>query len=128
MGGNLVLLHFAALTGILPSLRGSILFLEEVNEAPYRIDGLLVGLRDSGALVGVKGAVLGGFTNCVPQPGHRELPLEVVLTDHLSPLSIPVLRGLPAGHGMRNAPFPLGAKATLTPRRGILEFDEGLVS
>ncbi len=128
MGGNLVLLHYAALTGLLPSLRGSVLFLEEVNEAPYRVDGLLASLRFSGALAGVRGAVLGGFTNCVPQKGHRELSLPAVLRDHLSPLAIPVLRGLPAGHGGRNMPFPLGAKATLDPSRGTLEFEEGLVS
>jgi len=128
MGGNLVLLHYAALTGLLPSLRGSILFLEDVNEAPYRVDGLLASLRHSGALAGVRGAVLGGFTNCLPLKGRHELPLQTVLHDHLSPLAVPILGGLPAGHGGRNMPFPLGAKATLTPSRGTLEFEEGLVS
>jgi muramoyltetrapeptide carboxypeptidase len=127
-GGNLVLLHYAALTGLLPSLRGSVLFMEEVNEAPYRVDGLLASLRLSGALAGVAAAVLGGFTNCVPQRGHRELPLSTVLQEHLAPLAIPVVRGLSAGHGARNMPFPLGAMATLDPSRGTLVFGEGLVS
>ena len=128
MGGNLVLLHYAALGGLLPPLRGSILFLEEVNEAPYRVDGHLASLRHSGVFAGVRGVVLGGFTNCVPQKGHRELPLEAVLRDHLVPLRVPVARGLPAGHGLRNIPFPLGARATLSPSRGTLDFEEGLVS
>lgn len=128
MGGNLVLLHYAALGGILPSLRGSLLFLEEVNEAPYRVDGLLMSLRLSGALRGVRGVALGDFTNCVPQKGHRELPLREVLRDHLSPLGVPVVKGITAGHGLRNIPFPLGARATLRPSQGVVEFEEGLVS
>jgi muramoyltetrapeptide carboxypeptidase len=127
-GGNLFLVHYAAMTGHLPSLRGGLLFLEEVNEPPYRVDGLLASLRFSGALDGLRGIVLGGFTNCVPQKGHRELPLRTVLRDHLGPLGIPVRRGALAGHGLRNIPFPLGARATLDPRHGSLIFEEGLVS
>jgi muramoyltetrapeptide carboxypeptidase len=128
VGGNLVLVHYAAMAGLLPPLRGCLLFLEEVNEAPYRVDGLLTSLLHAGALRGVRGVVLGGFTNCVPQKGHKELPLWTVLEDHLAPLGIPVLRGAPAGHGGRNVPFPLGARATLDPRARSLVFDEGLVS
>lgn len=128
VGGNLVLVHFAAMTGLLPTLRGKILFLEEVNEAPYRVDGLLASLRYSGALDGVRGVALGGFTNCVPLKGHRELPLIQVFRDHLGPLGVPVRRGIRAGHGARNIPFPLGARATLDPRAKALVFEEGLVS
>ncbi|HSQ60112.1 MAG TPA: LD-carboxypeptidase [Acidobacteriota bacterium] len=127
-GGNLVLVHYAAMTGLLPSLRGAILFLEEVNEAPYRVDGLLAALRFGGYLDGLRGVVLGGFTNCVPQKGHRELPLRDVLRDHLGSLGVPILAGMPAGHGSRNAPFPLGARATLDPRGRTLTFDDPLVS
>jgi muramoyltetrapeptide carboxypeptidase len=128
LGGNLVLVHFAAMAGLLPSLLGRLLFLEEVNEAPYRIDGLLVSLIQAGHLRGLRGIALGGFTNCVPQKGHKELPLETVLKDHLAPFGVPVARGLRAGHGDRNTPFPLGARATLDTRAKTLIFDEGLVS
>ncbi|HET9952120.1 MAG TPA: LD-carboxypeptidase [Candidatus Eisenbacteria bacterium] len=128
LGGNLVLLHYAALTGLLPPLRGSLLFLEEVNEAPYRVDGLLTGLLHAGSLRGLRGIALGGFTNCVPQKGHKELPLRTVLHDHLAGLGIPVRRGVAAGHGARNIPFPLGARAVLDPRAKALVFEEGLVS
>ena len=127
-GGNLYLVHYAAMGGLLPSLRGTLLFLEEVNEPPYRVDGLLASLRVMGALDGLRGVALGGFTNCVPQKGHIELPLATVLRDHLAPLGIPVRRGVLSGHGPRNIPFPLGARATLDPRRGTLTFEEGLVS
>lgn len=128
LGGNLALVHYAAGTGFFPSLRGAILFLEEVNEPPYKIDGMLAHLSLAGAFRGVRGAALGSFLNCVPRPRHRELPLREVLRDHLGKLGGPVLEGLAAGHGRRNLPFPLGALATLDPTRGRLVFEEGLVS
>ncbi|MBI4364369.1 MAG: LD-carboxypeptidase, partial [Candidatus Latescibacteria bacterium] len=128
LGGNLTLVHYAAGTPFLPSLRGAILFLEEVNEPPYKIDGMLAHLDLAGALRGVRGAALGRFVHCVPRPGRRELPLRDVLLDHLGAGGAPVLMGLAAGHGRRNLPLPLGAKATLDPGRGCLVYDEGLVS
>ena len=128
LGGNLALVHHAAATPYLPSLRGAIVFFEEVNEPPYKIDAMLTHLSLAGALRGTHGLALGSFIHCVPKPGHRELRLNEVLRDHLGGLGVPVLRGLHAGHGRRNLPLPLGARATLDPRRGRLTFEEGLVS
>jgi muramoyltetrapeptide carboxypeptidase len=126
LGGNLVLVQYAALIGLLPRARGRILFFEEVNEAPYKIDGILASLRLGGWLRGATGVALGDFTRCVPKKGRRELPLSSVLRDHLGPLGIPVWRGVRAGHGKRNLPMPLGAMARLGG--GRLFFEEGLVS
>ena len=126
LGGNLVILHYAAAAGFLPSLRGRLLFLEEVNEPPYKIDGLLASLRTGGWLRGVRGVLLGDFTKCVARPGRRELPVATVLRDHLGALAAPAWRGIRAGHGKRNLPLPLGVVATLA--RGRLTYEEGLVS
>jgi muramoyltetrapeptide carboxypeptidase len=128
IGGNLALVHHAAGTPFLPSLRGAILFLEEVNEPPYKIDAMLTHIALAGAFKGVRGVALGDFIHCVPKPRHRELALAQVLRDHLAGLGVPALGGLKAGHGKRNLPLPLGARATLDPRRGRLIFEEGLVS
>jgi len=128
LGGNLALVHHAACTPFLPSLRGAILFFEEVNEPPYKIDAMLTHLALAGVLKGVRGVALGDFIHCVPKPRHRELTLGQVLRDHLGGLEIPALGGLEAGHGKRNLPLPLGARATLDPRRGRLIFEEGLVA
>lgn len=126
LGGNLVLAHYAATSGLLPALRGRLLFLEEVNEPPYKIDGMLASLRNGGWLRGVRGVALGAFTKCVPRPGRRELPVATVLREHLAELGVPVWRGIRAGHGRVNLPLPFGARATLA--RGKLTYDEGLVS
>jgi muramoyltetrapeptide carboxypeptidase LdcA involved in peptidoglycan recycling len=71
---------------------------------------------------------LGSFIHCVPKPKHRELRLRQVLEDHIREWGVPALGGIKAGHGRRNLPLPLGARATLDPRRGRLIFEEGLVS
>jgi len=126
LGGNLVLVHYAAASGHLPPLRGRILFLEEVNEPPYKVDGMLAVLRVGGWLRGVAGVALGDFRKCVARPGRRELPLAQVLGDHLGALGAPAWRGIRSGHGTPNLALPLGAMATLA--RGRLTYEEGLVS
>ena len=110
-------------TGLVP---GCLLFLEEVNEPPYKIDGMLCALREGGWLDGVRGVVLGDFTRCLPRKGYRELRLSQVLRDHLHPLRAPAWSGLCAGHGPRNYPIPFGARASLG--RGRLVYEEGIVS
>ena len=123
-----MLLHYAVGTPVMPSFRGSILFLEEVSEPPYKIDGMLSHLRLSKALTGIRGVALGDFYRCKPKPKRRELPLRRVLEDHFRPMGIPVRAGIKAGHAPRNLPFPLGARALLDARRGRIVFEQGLVS
>jgi len=128
IGGNLALIDYAIGTDVLPTMRGAILFLEEVNEPPYKIDGMLCHLRLSGAVRGIRGVMLGDFYRCVPRLRRRELPLRQVLEDQLGPLQVPALGGIRAGHARRNLPLPLGARATLDPRRARVVYEEGLVS
>lgn len=128
LGGNLQLVDRAAGTEFLPSFRGAIVFFEEVNEPPYKIDGMLCHLRLAGAFRGARGVALGAFTGCVPRPGRRELALKQVLEDHLGPLGIPSAGGIRAGHGKRNLPVPFGVTAELDSRNGLLVYEDGLVS
>ncbi len=128
LGGNLALVHHASGTAFIPSFRGAIVFFEEVNEPPYKIDAMLAHLHLAGALRGIRGLALGSFIHCIPKPKHKELELGQVLRDHLGQLGVPVLGGMQAGHGRRNWALPLGARATLDPRRGRLIFEEGLVA
>jgi muramoyltetrapeptide carboxypeptidase len=107
-GGNLTTLCHLVGTPFAPQLRGYLLFLEDHNEALYRLDRMLHHLLLAGVLEGVKGVVLGAFTNC----GSTEGLLEVGAAA-LEPLGAPVLAGLPLGHQPDNHTLPLGARARL---------------
>ncbi|WP_307827647.1 LD-carboxypeptidase [Planomonospora sp. ID82291] len=100
-GGNLSLL--AALCGTPYRLRaeGRIVLLEDVGEAPYRIDRMLTQLLGTGALDGAAGFALGSWTGCGdPHP---------VLRERLGGLGVPVVAGLPVGHGTPQLSVPMGA-------------------
>ncbi len=124
MGGNLTVLTHLLGTRHMPDLSGAIVFLEETGEEVYKLDRLLQHLRMSGALERVRGILLGDFF--VPQtqrsfPGDRDL--RAVLDEHLLPLGIPVVRGIPAGHGPGKWTLPLGGSASLDTTAGSLTFD-----
>jgi muramoyltetrapeptide carboxypeptidase len=115
VGGNLALL--AAGVGA-PSGMGaaeSIVVLEDVAEEVYRIDRLLTQLLRSGWFAGVRGVVLGDFTDCASPDAVRDLAL-----DRLGPLGVPMVAGVPVGHETRNLAFPLGVPAVLDADAGTL--------
>lgn len=103
-----------------PSLRQVILALEDVTEAPYRIDRLLTHWRMAGYLAQVAGIALGRFSRCDPPPEAPSFPVEAVLRDRLADLGIPIVAGLPFGHDGENAALPVGALAHLDGDRGTL--------
>lgn len=104
-----------------PSLEGAILALEDVGEAPYRIDRYLTQWRASGAFKGLRGIALGRFSRCVPSENLPSFSLEEVLRDRLSDLHIPIVADLPFGHDGINATLPAGFPATLNGDLGTLE-------
>ncbi|HYD39369.1 MAG TPA: LD-carboxypeptidase [Anaeromyxobacter sp.] len=109
LGGSLTLLAHLCGTGLLPSLAGAILAIEDVDEKPYRLDRYLTHLRLAGALEGVAGIALGQFTDCDAQ-GVRG---EDVMGDWAAELGVPAIQGLPFGHEDANFALPLGARARL---------------
>jgi muramoyltetrapeptide carboxypeptidase len=115
VGGTVSLLAAMAGTpGAFPAT-GAIAVLEDVNEEPYRIERFLTQLRRSGFLDGVAGVACGDFPHCgAPEQLRR------VLEDRLGDLGVPVVLGLPFGHGPRQASLWLGRPATLDPRAGTL--------
>ncbi len=119
-GGCLAVLAALAGTPWQPDLEGCVLFLEEVGEAPYRVDRMLWQLRESGMLRGVAGLVFGQFVGCRPAPGRPSRPLRTVLREHAEALGIPALAGLPVGHGPRMRVLPLGYRARLDAEAGEL--------
>ncbi|MBN1853501.1 MAG: LD-carboxypeptidase [Pirellulales bacterium] len=109
IGGNLAVLVGLMGTPYEIETGGAILFLEDVDEAPYRIDRYLAQLRLGGKFNHLSGLVLGQFTNCVPNSSDPSLSLEDVFVDYFTNLDIPVLCGFPAGHDCPNLTLPLNA-------------------
>jgi muramoyltetrapeptide carboxypeptidase len=116
VGGNLTLLFTAAASGRLALPERCILFFEEVNEAPYRIDRMLTALRMSGHLSKVAGICVGDLVDD-GRPAAQRAALEVV-SECLAPLGVPLLAGLPVGHGRRNRALPLGLPCALRSEPG----------
>lgn len=109
-GGNLTLLINSLGTTTEIQTGGTILFLEEVGERYYRIDRMLQHLFRAGKLSGVKGVILGQFTEC--EPDGFPFSLEEMVRQKI-PLKVPVFSGLEAGHGAPSFPIIHGALAHL---------------
>jgi muramoyltetrapeptide carboxypeptidase len=122
MGGNLSLLYAYAASGRLRLPRGCLLFIEEVNEAAYRIDRMLTSLLVGGHLQHVAGICLGDLTDA--QSTRTNAQALGVFRERLGELGIPVLAGLPVGHGLSNHTLPLGVPAELSsqPARLIVNW------
>jgi muramoyltetrapeptide carboxypeptidase len=113
LGGNLSLITKLCGTPHLPDMTGAILFLEEIGEIPYRIDGLLAQLKLNGILERLGGIVLGGFTEAEPKPGKPTLELDEVFKDYFAGLNIPVAKDLRYGHFPAKVAIPIGVQASL---------------
>lgn len=110
IGGNLETMSAAA-GWSLPSLKGAILLLEAVNMYPGQIDRQLTMLRKAGHLAGLAGVAVGQFTDCFkPIDGFTVIDL---VRDHLEQLKVPILGGLPFGHGYQPESTLVGAMAFL---------------
>ncbi|XGB43479.1 MAG: LD-carboxypeptidase [Nodosilinea sp. LVE1205-7] len=103
-----------------PHLAGVILALEDVTEAPYRIDRLLTHWRLGGHLQSVAGIALGRFSRCDPPQEGASFTVAAVLRDRLTDLGIPIVSALPFGHDGENAALPVGAMACLDGDQGSL--------
>jgi muramoyltetrapeptide carboxypeptidase len=115
-GGCISILASAAGTpwAIRPDPEGTILFLEDQKEPPYRIDRALMQLRASGAFAGVRGIVFGDMQDCNPTHGAGYTLADVVL-DALAGLDVPIAIGLSSGHTRNpNVTLPFGVRARLT--------------
>lgn len=111
LGGNLSLICSLMGTEFEPDFRGRILFLEDVNEAPYRIDRLLTQLLLANRLNEVAGIAFGKFTKT--ETSGNSFSIEEVLRDRCSDLGVPVVRGFMIGHVADRTVVPIGIEAEL---------------
>jgi muramoyltetrapeptide carboxypeptidase len=96
-----------------------ILAIEDVTEAPYRIDRMLTHWRSSGLLKKVKGIALGRFSQCEAEA--PSFTVAEVLRDRLGDLGIPIVANLPFGHDGCNAMLPVGVPTVLNADTGELK-------
>lgn len=125
-GGTLSLLTSSLGTPYEVETRGRIVFLEDVDEEPFKVDRLLAQLIAAGKLADAAGVALGIFTgtrirNC---PARHSLTLHEVFADHLLPLKVPMLRNLAVGHVPDQVTLPYGVAARMDAGAGTLTLVE----
>lgn len=112
-GGNLAIVQALLGTPHFPRVRGGVLFLEDVNEHPYRIERALLQLHQAGVLAQQKAIVLGAFTEYRKSPLDRGYNLKTVIAHLRSVCPVPILTGLPFGHVPVKVCLPVGRKVNL---------------
>lgn len=113
IGGNLSVLTALLGTPYRPDTSGAILFLEDVDEPPYRIDYYLSQLRLAGVLDRLGGLVFGAFTHADPPPDRPTLDMQDVIAHYASFVDGPVADGLVYGHFPNKTPIPIGIRVRL---------------
>jgi muramoyltetrapeptide carboxypeptidase len=113
VGGNLSNLSALMGTPYAPATRGHLLFLEDVREAPYRIDRMLTQLAQAGLIKAAAGIVLGVFDKCVPPDDEPSLTLAETLEEHFGASRVPAGYGYSFGHIAHQVTLPIGVRARL---------------
>ncbi|WP_293775935.1 muramoyltetrapeptide carboxypeptidase [uncultured Oxalicibacterium sp.] len=112
-GGNLAMLTHLVGSPWLPSIEGGILFVEDVNEHPYRVERMLLQLAHAGILQRQKAILLGDFSGYRLTDYDNGYDFEQMLLWLRSQIDVPILNGLPIGHGRDKTTIPVGAHAHL---------------
>ncbi len=129
VGGNLTLVCSTLGTPWELETAGRILFLEDRGEKPYRVDRMLVQLRQAGKLSSIAGLLFGGFqgSRTGEQDSHEKEVMDEVLEGNTKDLGVPVACGLPVGHGEHNVTLPLGVSVEIDGREGLVSVLEPAV-
>lgn len=129
MGGNLTVLTTIIGSDLLPDFTGAILFIEDVQEAPYRVDRMFMQLKLAGVLSQVKAVIWGRCTRCAPGEGsYGSLTISDILQDYVAPLGVPAWEGAQIGHIDRQFIMPIGVQAEVNATRGTIRLLEPAVT
>ncbi len=127
LGGNLTVLTSLVGSSYLPDWDGCILFLEDVEEAPYRIDRMLTQLRLAGILQQARAVIWGQCSDCRPGEGFGSLTIGEILQDHILPLGVPAWRGAMIGHIEKQFTLPIGVEVEVDATAGTVRMLEPAV-
>lgn len=112
-GGNLSMVASLLGTPHWPAIKGGVLFLEDVNEHPYRIERTLLQLHQAGVLARQKAVLLGAFSAFKPAPLDRGYTIKTAVAQLRAVCRTPILTGLPFGHVHPKVSLPVGARVDL---------------
>lgn len=121
IGGNLSVISGIVGSPYMPDTSGTILFLEDVGESPYRIDRMLTQLKLAGVLDGLAGFVFGQCRACGPGQSYGSLTLEEILRDHVQPFGVPAYAGAWIGHVEPLWTLPIGGAVAMDAIAGTLQ-------
>lgn len=127
IGGNLSLVSALAGTPYAADFKDCILYLEEVNEEPYRVDRMMTQLQLSQGYRNAAAVILGIFENCEGADGESALSLDDTVDQHLLPLTRPAVAGYSFGHIRNQFTIPVGLRARLDTQQQTLTLLESAV-
>lgn len=117
VGGNLTVFSSTYGTPYQPGLKNKIVFFEDIDERPYKVDRCLAQMKISGDFEKLQGVLLGQFGGCEPEEGKPSQNVEQVFADYFGKLKVPVVMNLPFGHVQRQWTMPYGAKYEIDARK-----------
>jgi muramoyltetrapeptide carboxypeptidase len=120
VGGNLSVIVSMMGTPYEIDTKGKILFLEDVDESPYRIDRMLLQLKQCGKFKDAQGIILGSWTDCEPKEAKKSLSLMEIFEELIIPENKPTIFNLACGHCMPTMSIPLGAKVKIDTENNII--------
>ncbi|MCF6183974.1 MAG: LD-carboxypeptidase [Bacteroidales bacterium] len=130
VGGNLALVVSVLGTPYDVSWQDKIIFLEDIGEAPYKIDRMLTQLISVGKFNNVKGIILGQFRGCEPEKEDEanSFSLKEVIIDRIKPMNIPSVYGFSFGHIKNQVIFPVGIKADFNTNNFSISIKRKLIN
>lgn len=129
LGGNLSIFNSLFGTAYLPKLKGAVLLLEDIHEAPYRIDRMLNQIRLAKIFKEIGGVILGHFVDCVEaDPTKKSFTLNEIIIEYFQNIKLPVLYNIKHGHIKENITIPFGIRCVLNATRGYIEIPESAVT
>ncbi|EZX14699.1 hypothetical protein V070_02834 [Staphylococcus aureus C0673] len=127
VGGCLSLLVSSLGTPYEIDTKDKILFIEDIGEVPYKVDGFLQQLKSAGKLDDASGFIFGPFTDSEPKNPKKSLTMKEVLDDFITPLNKPAVYDLNIGHCTPHFAIPFGTEATLDVDNKILNIASGVI-
>lgn len=124
VGGNLSLIVSSLGTRYELETKGKLLFIEDIDEEPYRVDRMLNQLKHAGKFADAAGILIGDFHNCEPDKRKVSFTLEEIFDHHIVPAGKPTLSGFRIGHCSPNIAIPIGVRARMSTYEKLLACTE----